>query len=187
MKGLRGLFLIGLIFVIYGCGGGVRGTLLISPLEERPERIAVLPFENFTGDFTAGERVRRITVQELVRRGYDVIEPGEINKILVELNVINLSLLGEKEVKEISTRLGVRYLIKGSVFSYQVERYPEVSYPSVALQVSLIDGLSGKVVRSTFRTEGGPSFWVMYFGTEPQPLNEVAKKVINEVLIDLLF
>ncbi|MCM8808077.1 MAG: CsgG/HfaB family protein [Candidatus Omnitrophica bacterium] len=172
--------------ILIACSKVNQGTLYKMPLNEKIEKIAVLPFENFSGEATAGERMRRLTVQELVKRGYDVVEPGEINKVLIDLKVENLSLIGEREIKKFFEMTGIKYVIKGTVFTFEIQRFTEVSYPSVAVQINLVDAQQAKILRSTFRTEGGPSFKVMYFGVEPEPLNEVAKRVIESALIDIL-
>ncbi len=177
------IFFIGL-FLITGCSSLELGYKLRSS-QDTTERIAVLPFENFTNDPVAGERIRRMVIQELVLRGFFVIESGEVNKVLVEKGVTNLSLLGSRELEEVGEKLGVKYLIKGGVFSYEMQRFSDVVYPSVAIQVNLIDVSTGKVVRSTYRTEGGPSLGSLYFGMEPEALSEVAKKVVRKALNDL--
>lgn len=177
------IFLIGL-FLITGCSSLEVGYELRSS-QGSAEKIAVLPFENFTSDPVAGEKIRRMVIQDLVLRGFFVIESGEVNRALVEKGIINLSLLGSKELKEVGEKLGVRYLIKGGVFSYEIQRFSDVIFPSVAIQVNLIEVSTGRVLRSTYRTEGGPSFKNLYFGMEPEALSEVAKKVVRMALNDL--
>lgn len=181
----RWLGIIFTIFLIASCGIPESGFVLKEALKGPLEKIAVLPFENFTIDPVAGEKIRRMVMQELVKRGFFVIETGEVNRVLVEKGIINLSLLGTKEIKEVGEKLGVKYLIKGGVFSYEIHRFTDVSYPSVAIQINLIEVETGKVVRSTYRTEGGPSFKTLYFGIEAKALNEVAKEVVRKALMDI--
>jgi len=179
------LLLIIAFLIIGGCGVNNRGYVLKNPILDSLESVAVLPFENFSNDPVAGEKIRRMIMQELVKRGFFVIETGEVNRVLVEKEIVNLSLLGVKELREIGEKLGVKYLIKGGVFSYEIQRFADVTYPSVAIQITLIETSSGKIVRSTYRTEGGPNFRVLYLGMEAKTLNEVAKEVVRKALFDI--
>jgi len=49
--------------------------------------IAVLPFENFTNDKYAGDKMKEKVVIELFSRGFEVIEEGEIARQLKKLKV----------------------------------------------------------------------------------------------------
>src|SRR4030042_6783019 len=47
-------------------------------------KIAVLPFESLTTDEYAGEKIRKSVITELLSRGVDIIDPGEVTKVLID-------------------------------------------------------------------------------------------------------
>ncbi|MGB9667994.1 MAG: hypothetical protein ACPLSJ_00600 [Thermosulfidibacteraceae bacterium] len=149
-------------------------------------RFVVLPFENFTQNPVASEVLRRITLQKLVELDVDVVEIGEVDRILVNEDMVNVSFIGKNEFVRIANLLQADYIVKGAVLSFTLERNWNISYPSVTVNLALIEGKTGKMVSVVVETEGGPSLAQVYLGTEPEPLNEVAKGVVKRALYKLL-
>lgn len=151
------------------------------------KRVAVLPFENFaSADTYAGEKIRRIVITELLSRGIDVIEPGEVTRRLMELNVKSLGSITLSDLKEMGKTLNVDAIMRGSVEAFGISKGYSVTYPEVTINLMLIDTSSGNIIWSVRHTSGGASFWTRHFGTEGISLSEAARKVVQEA-VDTLF
>jgi len=148
--------------------------------------IAVLPFENFTKDDFAGEKIRRIVITELLTRGVDVTEPGEVTRLLREINVMSLRSIKTKEIQKIGETLGVDAVMSGSVESFGISKGINVTYPEVTINLMLLETASGKIIWSVRESTGGASFWTRHFSAEGIPLSEAARKTVKHA-IDTLY
>jgi TolB-like protein len=146
------------------------------------KKIAVMPFENFTGDEHAGERIRQIVLTELLSRDVDVIEPGEITRLCRELKVKSLATISVKELEEIGKTLDAPAVMMGAVETYGTGKGVSVSYPEVTINLRLIEVSSGNIVWSVRHTSGGPDFWTRHFGSEGMSLSEAAGKIVKEAI-----
>jgi TolB-like protein len=112
--------------------------------------IAVLPVETLTQDQYAGERIRRIVITELLSRGVDVIEPGEITSDLIALQK-PLYSLEKKDLRELGGKLGADAVLLGSVEAYSVTSGLTVSYPEVSINLRLVETSTGNIIWSVSR------------------------------------
>jgi TolB-like protein len=149
-------------------------------------RMAVLPFESLTSDEYAGEKIRKTVITELLSRGVDVIEPGEVTRVLIDQNVKSLSSIRTADLQNVAKTLGVEALMMGSVEAYDISRGISVTYPEVSINLRLIEASSGNIIWSVCQTSGGPGFWTRHFGAEGMSLSETANEVVDEA-IDTLF
>jgi TolB-like protein len=144
--------------------------------------IAVLPFENFASDAHAGEKVRRIVITDLLSRGINVIEPGEVTRLLIEMKVGSLSSIKTKEIQDLGKKLGVEAVMCGSVEAFGISSGISVSYPEVTINLMMIETSTGNIIWSVRNSSGGASFWTRHFGTEGITLSEAARNVVRESL-----
>ena len=180
------LILCPLIFFIFSCSSikqYVRPDIDINSIKT----VAVLPFENFSSDNYADEKIRSRVIIELLSRGIDVIEPGEVLMTLKELRVRrSIEYLQTEDILEIGKMLNVDAVIKGSVEAFGISKGITVSYPEVSINLTLIDTVSGNVAWSAWHTAGGASFWTRHFGAEGSTLDATSSKVVKEAF-DTLF
>ena len=150
------------------------------------KKIAVLPFETLTTDEYAGERIRNSVITELLSRGVDVIEPGEVTRVLVDQKIRSLSYIRTADLQNVAKTLGVEALMMGSVEAYGISRGISVSYPEVTINLRLVDASTGNIIWSVCQTSGGASFWTRHFGAEGVSLSETANEVVKEAIDALL-
>jgi TolB-like protein len=169
-----------LLFFIQGCGPShfIRPKTDINNIK----KVAVLPFENFTSDEYAGEKIRRIVITELLSRNVDVIEPGEVTRILKELKVRSLGSIKITEIQDIGKTLGVGAVVMGSVEAFGISRGISVTYPEVTIHLMLLEASSGNIIWSVRHTIGGANFWTRHFGSEGISLSEAARKTVKEAV-----
>ncbi|MFH7835552.1 MAG: hypothetical protein QXL51_03040 [Candidatus Aenigmatarchaeota archaeon] len=145
------------------------------------KKIAVLPFQNFTSDEYAGEKIRSLVITELLLRGIDVVEPGEVTRRLKELNT-PLYSLGISQIQNIGETLQVDAVMIGNVEKFDIVRGASFTYPEVTVNMRLIDPKSGNIIWSVRTTSGGPTLSMRYFGTEPPSLSETARKTVKDAV-----
>jgi len=150
------------------------------------KRIAVLPFESLTADEYAGEKIRKSVITELLSKGVEVIEPGEVTRVLIEQRVKSLSTVRIADLQNVAKTLGVEALMMGSVEAYGISSGISVSYPEVSINLRLVEASTGNIIWSVCETSGGPSFWTRHFGAEGISLSDTANMVVKEA-IDTLF
>ena len=185
LPGFLLLALCAFLALMWGCVGPkqyVRPDVDVRSIR----KIAVLPLETLTTDKNAGEKIRGLVISELLTRGVDVIEPGEVTRALRDLKVRSLKDITIEEIQKIGERLNVKAVMMGSVGAFGISRGITASYPEVSIHLMILDTSSGNIIWSAWNTAGGPSFWTRHFGTEGVTLSETARKVVKET-IDALF
>jgi TolB-like protein len=172
-----------------GCGSKVVRYINPEANFSYIRKVAVLPFNNLTNDRYAGEKVRAaLTVDLLSRMTFDVVEQGEVSKVLtlvmratgaeegmvLELDKETLKLLGE--------RLGVQAVILGSVDDYEYKRDGGV----VSISVRMLDTSSGLILWQAKASETGSSFSRKMLGLDSKDASALARRAVRRVLNTLL-
>lgn len=185
---VRAVLLV-VLLALTGCGASVVRYINPDANFSYIKKVAVLPFNNLTNDRYAGEKVRAaLTVDLLSRRVFDVMEQGEVSKVLtlvlratgaeegmvLELDKETLKLLGE--------RLGVQAVILGSVDDFEDRRSGGI----VSLSVRMLDTSSGIILWQAKATASGGSIWRRMLGLEGVDTSTLTRKAVKEALDTLL-
>jgi len=181
-KWRKSLLILLIIFIVYGCSNSVMYFVRPNTDLTTIKKVAVLPFENLTQDRFANEKIRELVMMRLLKRGVDVIEPGEVNDLLRSMRIRSLKRLTRNEIVEIGKRLDIDAVITGSVSTYEIKRALSVTYPEVSIYLNLIDARSGSILWATWHSSGGADFWTRHFGIETETLDEVSQEVVKEAL-----
>lgn len=194
---IRSVFVVLVMLALVGCGGAgsalnIGGTVrYINPDANFSyiKKVAVLPFNNLTSDRYAGEKVRGAVTVDLMSRGvFDVIEQGEVSKVLnmllraagvsagsvMEADFETLKLLGE--------RLEVQAVLMGSVYEYESQRGSSV----VSLAIRLIDTSSGTVLWTAKSDVSGSTMWRKMIGIEEADTTVLGRRAVKNALDTLL-
>lgn len=112
-------------------GGAISCFIIISvgwaAQEVRKPRLAVLPFENLSGQFGADEAVMA-GLKETLSREFSLVSDERLIKILTDLRVRHTGYLTTEEVKRIGKYLGVKVLLLGMIDTYRPRIVPQVSF-----------------------------------------------------------
>lgn len=171
-----------LTFLFAGCGNGMKHFVRKGADFSNIQKIAVMPLENFTPDRFAAPKIRSMIIMELLSKGMDVTEPGQVISAMRELNIRSVSGMSVEEMKNVGMMLDVDALIMGSVETYDISRGISVSYPEASIRLSLIESKSGIALWSIWHSAGGADFWTRHFGAEGRTLDETADTVVKEAL-----
>ena len=150
------------------------------------KKVAVLPFENVSGQTGASDKVHKIFLVELLSlEAFDVVEPGLVSKVLRGETAATPDALTPDDLKRIGTALGADGLFMGQVVDYADTR-AQNSAPEVTLQFRLVETASGATVWSTSQTRSGVKTSTRLFGTSSDSITETTRKLIRRQLGTLL-
>lgn len=145
--------------------------------------IAVLPFEDLSGQAGIGERLSRIAYTELVRGGrWKVEEPGEVDAVLAEARVRSTGIMTRDQTVRVSERLGVRWLLVGTALEHGRVRTPDGEVPTVGLAMRLLDGRSGRVVWADQRFRSGEDRETVFSWGRINDISQLASRTAAELL-----
>jgi len=173
-----------LMICVSGCalGKGIKHYVRPGLDVKHINKIAVLPFENFTSDTFAADKIKSLVVIDLLSRGVDVIEPGEVMGLLREMKLRSLKSITSKNIKQIAEILKVQAVMTGSVGVFKESRGVTVSYPEVSISLMLHEAETTDIIWSAWHTTGGADFMTRHFGAEGKTLDETAKILISDVI-----
>jgi hypothetical protein len=181
------LTICALLLLITGCSSGSIKQFVRPDTDMSTVRtVAVLPLNNFTLDNFAAQKVRSKISIELLSRGINVIEPGEIVLTLKELKIVSPDSMRKENIVAIGNILNADAIIGGSVEAFGISQGITVSYPEVSVHLMMFDSVSGDTIWSVWHTTGGAGFWTRHFGAEGSTLDRASARVINEAF-DALF
>jgi TolB-like protein len=154
------------------------------------QRVAVLPFENYTNDRQAALRATRLTITQLLASGaLDVVEPGEVVAALSKLPGLQpgRSLAPSKEqILSLGQALDVQALVLGAVTQSENLRSGNVSIPVVSLDLRMVETETGATVWAATNTEKGSTVSARVLGTGGEPVAEVTRECIRKLLDTLI-
>lgn len=151
------------------------------------KKVAVAPIINLTNDKFAGEKVMNVVATEILRRGaFDVIEFGEVAKVLREEGLKRDNLVSKHIAERAGKRLGVEAIVLGSVMQYGVSRVGSSSFPEVSISLKLVDVNSYSILWEATHNVKGKNILEQLFGIRKDSLEDICQKTVKETL-DTLF
>lgn len=174
-----------------------------SPGLDRIKRIAVMPFDNFTKDDKASEKVRTNFVVELLMTGlFNVMDIGEVDRILQreglsysssQITEPIISVPGTEEgigasiplSKKIGDALNVEAILVGSVDAYSTERIADQIIPEVSISARLIDTETGIIIWASAYTRRGSAGFPIFGWGKVTSLSVLSQRVIQDMVNSL--
>lgn len=89
--------------------------------------VAILPFENLSGQFGASEEVMA-GLKGLLHKEFSLVSEKQVETVLAELQVRHTGFLATGQIIEIGNRLKVDALLLGMIDTYRQEPMPQVSF-----------------------------------------------------------
>lgn len=168
-----------------GCGGKKHQATFVHPMVDLGaiRTVAVLPFENMTGNPEAASKVHGIFLIELLSTGaFDVIEPGRVTKVLQVSGIKSTESLDSPDFQNLSKELGVDGLFLGTVVDFAEVRSGNTPAPEVSIQVRLVESVSGVTVWSNSDSKSGATLSRQLIGVGGQSLTEATHEVVRRQL-----
>jgi len=149
--------------------------------------VAVLPLANLTKEQNAAERVRDVFITMLLATGsMYVIPPGEVFRGLARASMADPTHPSAEEVKRLAGVVGVDAVITGTVREYGEVRSGQTAANTITVSMQMMDAQTGRVVWTGATTKGGITLGDRLFGGGGDPLDEVAREAVED-LLDKLF
>ena len=149
--------------------------------------VAVVPFQNLTGDEEAAERVRDTFMGMLLAtEAVYVVPTGEVARGISRIGRIPPEGLSTEQVTRLGNILGVEAVMTGVLREYGAVRSGTASANMISLSLQMLEVGGGQVVWSASSTKGGISVWDRLFGGGGKPMSIVTEKALND-LLDKLF
>lgn len=151
------------------------------------QKVAVLPFDNLTQERTAGDKVQKVFMTELLSlSAFEVVEPGAVLKALKAERAESSEALGPAELKRIGEAVKADALFLGAVVDFADNRAGSTPAPEVTIQLRLVETQSGVTVWSASRTRAGASMSARLFGVGGGSLTQAARELIRAELRTLV-
>ncbi|MGA1874190.1 MAG: hypothetical protein ACMUIA_01130 [bacterium] len=99
---------------------------LVEPEVMRP-KIAIVPFENLSGQYGASEEVMKV-LWEVIHKDVAVVPLSHVEKVLADSRIRHTGFLTTEEVKMIGRDLRVDALLTGLIETYRRDPFPQVSF-----------------------------------------------------------
>ncbi|MBI5376647.1 MAG: DUF799 family lipoprotein [Candidatus Schekmanbacteria bacterium] len=151
------------------------------------QRVAVMPFANFSRDNQAASRVRDVFITMLMATStVYVIPTGEVSSGILKTGMTDSSAPSEEEIKRFANIVNADAVITGVVKEYGEVRSGSTPSNIISISMQMIEKDSANVVWSASSTKGGVSITDRLFGGGGVPINDITEDAINEIL-DKLF
>ncbi len=150
--------------------------------------VAIVPLKNFAQEKDAAGKVRNFVAAEVLRRGvFDVVEFGEVEKVLKEEGIKKTeSVISKSIAKRAGKRLNIQAFIVGAVEEYGISKAGSCSFPEVAATLKLIDANSYKILWEATHSVKGATILDRLFGIGKKSRSDLCRKLVEE-MFDTLF
>lgn len=151
------------------------------------QSVAVLPFQNLTPDDDAPERVRdTFMVMLLATEAIYVLPPGEVKRGLERAGIRTEATPSVEQVQKLGQILQVDAVITGVLREYGEVRSGQTRANLISVSLKMMEVETGSIVWSADATRGGIGLGDRLLGGGGNPMNEVTRDAIND-LLDQLF
>ena len=167
-----------------------RSTSFIHPEYDfgQVERVAVVPFENLSTEQGTASYVTRVFLTELLASGaFDVVEPGEVTKVIGGLGPGRAAELSLEQLKKAGQDLGVQAVIFGTVGeSAELRSSSGVNTHVISLDLRMVDTETGTTIWSAVVNTGGPGLVSRIFGTGDPSRGAAVRKAVRKAIRSLV-
>jgi TolB-like protein len=150
------------------------------------KKIAVLPFNDISGNSLSAPRVTRAFVTELILTNrYQIVQPEEFVGVLNRMRITPVSgVYDPAQLKDAASQMGLHGILRGTVTEYQMSRDGSGEIPVIGFDAELIDVNTGNVVwRSSISKRGKGRVAILGAGT--RSLGKLAQDACAEMVTHL--
>ncbi len=186
---MRKCFLVAFILltvdILSGCGVKTSSQSFLREDTELGfvQRIAVLPFENYSKDEFAAARARDFTITQGLAMGlFDIVDKGLVDSVLQEEVIEPGVPLDESMTKRLGQRLKVQAILLGAVDYAGEGQKGNFAFPELSLTMRLIDVDTAVVLWQASGYGSGYCLWKRLFGLAPRDIFQVGLGTIEDML-----
>ena len=175
--------------LLTACGSAITRAVYRDPNMDfgAIQTVGVMPFQNLSRDNLAADRVRDVFINRLLSTGALYVTPvGEVARAASRSEIQSPAAPASDEVIKLGGLLKAQAIITGVVQEYGEVRSGSSSANLISISVQMLEAQTGKAVWTASSTKGGISAWDRLFGGGGQPMNDVTRDAVND-LIQKLF
>jgi len=174
---------LGLSLSLMGCGAPVKGYLKPGVTISDTKSLAVIPFDNNSGEPDAGRKVGNLLLTELVQKEmFRIADMGEVENSLRRLRIRTAAEMDLSKLKTLGEQLGVQVVIIGSVYEYDLRQVRGGAIPVVALSARMLDVQTGDILWAVSHTRDGNDWETVFGFGRIVSLSRLAGIVVSEML-----
>ncbi|HDH04674.1 MAG TPA: hypothetical protein ENH01_03030 [Nitrospirae bacterium] len=138
-------------------------------VKQTGNRVAVFPFENFSDDSKAIDRVMPVLIRRLKERGVEVVDEKGLSDYLCKERVRATGYVSGELARKIKERFNVKAILVGSVISFSTGENPEFG-----ILARLIDSSGSRILWADYASATGEDFTtILGLGKLKTPLSLV--------------
>lgn len=180
------VLLLSIVGLLSGCGGKAPESAFYirdGVDLEYIEKIAILPFGNYTGEKSIDGRIRDMAITEvLASKKFDVVDRGIVDNTLREMALTNQNSFDLPILKVLGKRLNVKAFLAGNVNKVAGSGRSAYSYPEISLTLHLIDADSGQILWRSTSYKNGYSVVNRLFDLDPIDEFEITLDLLSEMV-----
>ena len=138
------------------------------------EKIAIFPFENFSGDKIAPEVVMPMVRSRLETKGYSVLKEEDLNAFLLKERIRNAGCVSKETAMKIGNELKVKTILTGAVNTFSGGNDPRVGFV-----VCLINTEDGSLIWANHAAAAGEDFEEILGIGKIEALNKLSERVLD--------
>lgn len=146
---------------------------------QSPFKVLLIPFENFSLEPDAFEKVKEPLIKELRLKGLVFYDEEFTKKVMDALEIRERGYVLKKKWDFLLKKYGVRYVMTGSIL-----RYTALSNTKVALHVRLIDLERESIIWSGFAGRTGLDYETFFGFGRITDINKLTERIIKELVKD---
>lgn len=151
------------------------------------QAVGVMPFQNLSRENLAADRVRNVFMNRLLSTGTLYVLPvGEIARVVNQMEMQVPATPSPAEVIKLAGTLKTQAIITGVVQEYGEVRSGSSTANLITVSVHMLEAQTGRIVWSASSTKGGIGITDRLFGGGGQPMYDVTRDAVDD-LIDKLF
>lgn len=144
--------------------------------------VAILPFNNFSGQEDAGKQVSNAFLVELLKKPYfRVIEPGQVDLTMRRERIRSADQIDVKTAQLLRDSLHADYILIGAVNEYSYIKSGEKEVPLVGFTVRLLDTSNGTIVWAANHSRKGDDRELVFSWGLITSLTRLTQKSVKEV------
>ena len=150
------------------------------------QSVGVMPFQNLTRETLAADRVRNVFMNRLLSTGTLYVQPvGEIARVVNRLEIQTPATPSPEEVVKIAAALKTQAIITGVVQEYGEVRAGSSTANLISVSVQMLEAQTGRTVWTASSTKGGIGILDRLFGGGGQPMYDVTRDAVNDMIVQL--
>jgi TolB-like protein len=151
---------------------------LIDPLAEPAwNRVAILPFENFSDTYNSFDMVMPELVTVLEEKGYDVVDQDKLNDFLCAHRVRETGYVSRNLARALRNRFGARAVMVGSVVLFS-----STGEPQLGLISRLVDSSDGSILWADYSSAIGDDYTTILGLRRIRQIEKMVPRVVESLL-----